>query len=156
MSDEATVLHDCYNCPLFDVDLEDCKLNYNVQFKLIDGNGYHVSNDCRLLEIRTRDEVIIPAALNLSRDCDHEFFKCQVPASDSCVAIYHQVCRKCRWDKRKGIIMPPDIWRDWAVPQLEKLDFKWDTTKAGSTRSLDWREWATPPTGPSTTTAGEA
>lgn len=54
--------------------------------------------------------------------CCHEFFKCQVPAGDSCVAIYHQVCRKCRWDKRKGIFMPPDIWRGWALPQLEKLD----------------------------------
>ena len=86
--------------------------------------------------------------------CDHEFFKCQVPAGDSCVAIYHDVCRKCRWDKRKGIYMPADIWEGWALPQLEKLDFKWDTTKAGS-KSLDWREWTTPPTGLDTTTAGE-
>lgn len=69
--------------------------------------------------------VILEAIISTWKDkryCDHEFFRCQVPASDSCVAIYHQVCRKCRWDKNKGIFMPLDIWRGWAVPQLEKLD----------------------------------
>lgn len=52
--------------------------------------------------------------------CKHVFFECQVPAGDSCVAIYHQVCIKCRWDKTKGVIMPDEIWRGWAVPQLER------------------------------------
>jgi hypothetical protein len=78
------------------------------------------------------------------RHCHHKFFKCQVPASDSCVAIYHQVCRKCRWDENKGIFMPLHIWRGWAVPQLEKLDEQWNATKSGS-MSMDWREWTTSP-----------
>ena len=122
MSDGLTILYDCYNCPLFNVDLEDCNLGYAIQNKLIDGNWHCVSSDCRLLEIRTRDKVITPTARNDDLDCRHEFFKCQVPAGDSCVAIYHDVCRKCRWDKRKGIYMPVDIWKGWALPQLEKLD----------------------------------
>ena len=53
-------------------------------------------------------------------ECTHDFFKCQVPAGDSCVAIYHQVCAICRWDDTKGIIMPNEIWQGWAVPQIEK------------------------------------
>ena len=53
--------------------------------------------------------------------CEHEFFQCQVPASDTCVPIYHWVCKKCRWDETRKMFMPPDIWRDWAVPQLEKM-----------------------------------
>lgn len=55
--------------------------------------------------------------------CDpdkHQFFSCQVPTSDSCVAIYHKVCKVCRWDETKGIVMPDRIWKGWAVRQLEK------------------------------------
>lgn len=52
--------------------------------------------------------------------CEHEFFTCQVPAGDSCQPIYHQVCRKCRWDETKGIVMPMHIWHAYAVPQLEE------------------------------------
>lgn len=122
MSDEAPVLYDCYDCPLFLVDLEDCNLGYNTRSEWIDDRWYPISSDCRLLEIRTADKTIRPKELHIAHRCDHEFFKCQVPAGDSCVAIYHQVCRKCRWDKNKGIFMPVDIWRGWAVPQLEKLD----------------------------------
>jgi hypothetical protein len=50
--------------------------------------------------------------------CDHDFFKCQVPSGDSCVPIYHQVCRKCRWDETKGIVMPVWAWDGWARPQM--------------------------------------
>ena len=53
--------------------------------------------------------------------CEHEFFRCQVPAGDSCVGIYHQVCKKCHWDQTKGVFMPDEIWRGWAVPQLEEM-----------------------------------
>jgi len=53
--------------------------------------------------------------------CTHEFFECQVPAGDSCVPIYHQVCKKCHWDNTKKIIMPENIWNGYAVEQLEKL-----------------------------------
>lgn len=52
--------------------------------------------------------------------CEHSFFKCQVPAPDSCVAIYHQVCRLCRWDETRGVYMPPDIWQGWALRQLAR------------------------------------
>ena len=83
-----------------------------------------VKNDETSNKAVTLGKAIVPALINLESEsyCDHEFFKCQVPAGDSCVAIYHQVCRKCRWDERKGIYMPLDIWQGWAVPQLEKLD----------------------------------
>lgn len=54
-------------------------------------------------------------------ECEHTFFDCQVPAGDSCVGIFHQVCSKCRWDTRKGIVMPDAIWIGWAVPQIERL-----------------------------------
>ena len=122
MGDKLTILYECGNCPCFDIHLEKCGLGYTVKFKQKDNRWYHVSLDCRLLEIRTRDKVMTPTALDLPCAGDHEFFKCQVPAGDSCVAIYHQVCRKCRWDENKGIFMPPNIWRGWAVPQLEKLE----------------------------------
>ncbi len=56
--------------------------------------------------------------------CKHQFFKCQVPAGDSCVAIYHDVCMECRWDLKKGCTMPDNIWQGWAVPQLLKRDSK--------------------------------
>ena len=124
MSDRLTIVYDCDDCPCFNVEHEgscDCNLGYTTQSKRIDGNWYHVSSDCRLLEIRTLDKVITPTARNDDLDCHHEFFKCQVPAGDSCVAIYHQVCKKCRWDENKGIFVPPNIWRGWALPQLEKL-----------------------------------
>ena len=48
-------------------------------------------------------------------DCKHEFFKCQVPAGDSCQPIYHQVCRLCHWDETKGCIMPDEVWNGWAI-----------------------------------------
>ena len=53
--------------------------------------------------------------------CFHEFFSCQVPAGDSCVPIYHEVCKKCKWDKTKGQIMPDDIWKNWVEPQLKEV-----------------------------------
>lgn len=53
--------------------------------------------------------------------CEHEFFQCQVPASDTCVPIYHWVCKKCHWDQAKGMFMPEGIWRGYAVPQLEEM-----------------------------------
>ena len=122
MGDGLTILYDCCDCPCFNGEVEECSLGYTVKFKLKDDKGYWVSLDCRLLEIRTRDKAITPTAINDDLDCHHEFFKCQVPAGDSCVAIYHDVCRKCRWDENKGIFMPPNIWRGWAASQLEKLD----------------------------------
>ena len=133
MGDKITVLYDCHDCPCLNIDQEepaDCNLGYTIQSKRIPGAGWHhVSSDCQLLEIRTVSKKIVPALIKfegtskeIAPPCDHEFFKCQVPGGDSCVAIYHQVCRKCRWDKRKGIFMPPNIWHGWALPQLEKLD----------------------------------
>lgn len=54
--------------------------------------------------------------------CQHDFFECQVPAGDSCVAIYHKVCKLCRWDKTKGIFMPDEIWDKFARRQLKELN----------------------------------
>ena len=53
-------------------------------------------------------------------DCVHEFFLCHVPAGDSCVPIYHKVCKKCRWDESKGQIMPTEIWKTWGRTSIEK------------------------------------
>jgi len=52
--------------------------------------------------------------------CEHEFFKCQVPPGTGGGAIYHWVCKKCRWDESKKVFMPDEIWYGWAVPQLEE------------------------------------
>jgi hypothetical protein len=55
-------------------------------------------------------------------DCVHDFFKFQVPTSDPCRPVFHQVCKKCRWDADKVMFMADRVWDGWAVPQLEKKD----------------------------------
>jgi hypothetical protein len=52
----------------------------------------------------------------------HDWFDCQVPAGDSCQPIFHQVCRKCRWDAGTSFFMSGATWSEWAVPQLRKLE----------------------------------
>ena len=55
--------YDCDSCPCLNIDQEDpcdCNLGYTVQSERIDGNWYHVSSDCELLEIRTLGKKIVP------------------------------------------------------------------------------------------------
>ena len=50
-------------------------------------------------------------------ECQHEFFRCQVPSGDSCQPIYNEVCKLCHWDKTRGCIVPDSVWREWAIHQ---------------------------------------
>ena len=63
---------------------------------------------------------IVTKLNGIEPNCQHEFFKCQVPAGDSCVPIYHQVCKLCHWDNTKKIVMPDEIWSGYAMKQLER------------------------------------
>lgn len=81
----------------------------------------------RVLEIKMRCEIERREEGEKRKECnpgDHEFFKCQVPAGDSCEPIYHEVCRICRFDKNKGMQMPDRIWNGWAIQQLKEKSWR--------------------------------